>query len=472
MEKSPINLPLIILAALPSAMASIYLLLQPNPILAVLPPLLIPIVLWLGHQPRHGFYLILIMIPFNAWRELMNQYRFLTLSKLIGLFLLGLLLVQVVEDPRRIKRVFTNTWFLLACFSVAVVVSTLYSAFPVESIDNLRMLVSAYLFFFLVLFFVGPEQLKTTLPYILAFSTVIVALIALMGYFFQIEALLLTSDPNITSGRVLGSASNPNLMAATLLVGIPFIVFFLFESRSLKGKLFWTMLFLISSGAIVLSYSRSMILVYGVLLIILLFDNLRRFKVRYTGFISVFAAILFIYGAAKIPETAIWERLASLSAPQIDTSLQRRASYFVVAKAAVKKHPVIGTGPGTFPFIYQHSSFAAAFAEDATGYARSAHNTYLEVVVGTGLIGLIFFLSIILYAFTELYRAHKRVKLSDPHLAALIRSIAWAFIAFLMALMFSSQIFHKYIWLLIGLSVIAGRVASSQHDSGNKTALP
>lgn len=472
MDKARVNLPLILVFGIPLALSSVYLLLQAKPILAIFPPVLIPILLWLGRRPRHGLYLILIMIPFNAWRELISQYRFLTLSKFIGLFLVGILIMQLANDPRRIRRAYSKCWLLLIGFSLVAVVSTFYSDFRGESIDNLRMLVSAYLFLGLVHFFVGPRELQQAIPRIVALSTVVAALIAVAGYLFKIDALLLTSDPSITSGRVLGSASNPNLMAATVLVGIPFIVYYLFESDNLFGRLFWTTLFLISSGAIVLSYSRSMLLVYGILMAILCLDHARRFNVRHTGFASVVIALVLIYGAVKIPETTIWERITTLSAPQTDTSLQRRASYVVVAKDAVKQNPVIGTGPGTFPFIYERSIFASAFAEDATGYARSAHNTYLEVVVGTGVLGLLIFIAAIIYAFGDLYRAHRRFKRDHPRTAALIRSTAWAFMAFLMALLFASQLYHKYVWLFIGLATAANRISLSLKDQGSQKAIP
>jgi O-antigen ligase len=150
--------------------------------------------------------------------------------------------------------------------------------------------------------------------------------------------------------------------------------------------------------------------------------------------------------------------MTTLSAPQTDVSLLRRASYVLVAKNAVKENPFIGTGPGTFPLIYQYSTFASAFAEDSSGYARSAHNTYLEVVVGTGILGLGVFFIIIIWAFIHLYRIHKHLKNDDVIQAALVRSIAWSLVAFLTALMFSSQLYHKYIWLLLGLSFVVDHI--------------
>ena len=95
MDRSHLNLPLVLLTALPLAAARIYLLLQANPYLAIFPPLLAPILVWLGHRPLYALYLIVILIPFNAWRELLSQYQFLTLSKLIGLFLTGILLIHL-----------------------------------------------------------------------------------------------------------------------------------------------------------------------------------------------------------------------------------------------------------------------------------------------------------------------------------------------------------------------------------------
>jgi O-antigen ligase len=217
-------------------------------------------------------------------------------------------------------------------------------------------------------------------------------------------------------------------------------------------------LFFVISTAIAFSYSRSMLIVFALLMVILFFDNIRRFRIKYTGFMAVLTAAIVFYGIAKVPETTIWERLSTLTSPQTDTSLLRRSSYLLAAKDAIGKNPFIGAGPGTFPLIYQQSSYASAFAESAFDYARSAHNTYLEVAVGTGGTGRVLFFGLLFSAFAALYRAHNQAKSDDPAKAAFIRTIGWAFLAFLLALVFVSQLYHKYIWLLFGMALASNRM--------------
>ena len=68
------------------AIGSVALLVaQPKPYLALLLPLIIPILLILIHRPEYGYYLIIALIPLNAWQSLTEKYQFLSISKFVGI---------------------------------------------------------------------------------------------------------------------------------------------------------------------------------------------------------------------------------------------------------------------------------------------------------------------------------------------------------------------------------------------------
>jgi O-antigen ligase len=109
---------------------------------------------------------------------------------------------------------------------------------------------------------------------------------------------------------------------------------------------------------------------------------------KYVGFLILFTASVASFAFHNMATLPLYQRMVTLFQPSEDGSLQRRASYIRVAWESVKRDPFLGSGPGTFAYRYAESKYAPAFAENAMDYNRAAHNTYLEILVGQGVLGL------------------------------------------------------------------------------------
>ena len=92
------------------------LLLRPDPWLAVLPPLLLPVLFLLGRYPECGYYLIVALIPMNAWQGLMDKYEFFTISKLVGILVILSVFLKIVSRQELLNRIKTNLWYPLSGF--------------------------------------------------------------------------------------------------------------------------------------------------------------------------------------------------------------------------------------------------------------------------------------------------------------------------------------------------------------------
>jgi len=435
---------------------SIILLIGPKPLMAFIIVLAIPILIFLAYRPQYGFYIIVFLIPFVCWRALFKTYQFLTISKLIGIWIVIILIIKLAIKKEIDSFLKSNIWYLLFGFFLVSVISTLYSKYPLISINNLRKLATAYIFLALTIIFVKEYQFKKTIPLLLISSLSISALIAIIGALFHIPSLTMNVKSQIIQQRAIGIANDPNFFAAMVLLSLPLIAHFFFVSQSLKFKLLLASLFLLNCYAIVITYSRAAVLVFVFIIILILLEYIKKLRIKYLGFVLLLTSILLFVGIKKIPTTNFWQRMKTLSIPQVDISLSRRVSYIYVSWEAFKKNPLLGSGPGTFPMIYRNSLYATAFGTEESGYARAAHNTYLEVLVGTGLLGLILFCSILGYAFRCLYIAQKRFKQAGRFIdAAYIRSISYSLFSFLTSILFLSNLYHKYIWFLLGLSIIA-----------------
>jgi len=129
-----------------------------------------------------------------------------------------------------------------------------------------------------------------------------------------------------------------------------------------------------------------------------------------------------------------------------------------VAKNAFLNDPILGAGPGAFPRLYAKSNYAHAMAENREDYYRSAHNTYVEILAGTGLAGLIVFGIILALALRSLFRRPLDDSPASIDVALARRTVGYSLLAFLASLVFLSQPYHKYIWLFVGLAIIAERL--------------
>ena len=446
----------------------VLLVAQPKPYLALLLPLIIPILLTLMHHPEYGYYLIIALIPLNAWQGLTEKYPFLTISKLVGIWIVLVLLIKIAIKPDLLNRLKTKLWYPLFGFLFINLISALHSEWFPSSILMLRQFVTAYLFLALTLFFVEEQQFKRIIPLIIVISTSISAFVAVVAKHLQIQCLLLSVKDAAISERAIGTANDPNFFAAMIIISLPLIANFFFTNKSVKVRFFLCVLFINNTYAIVITYSRAMMLVFTLIMVIIFLEHLRKLKLIYLGFFVLMLTVLMGLVVKELPKTAIWERMRSLSTPQIDMSLMRRASYIQVAKKAIMHKPFIGSGPDTFPALYEKSMYSIAFYTKQSGYTRAAHNTYLEIVVGCGILGLAFFLYTLCLSLRYFYKVQYNLRFYDEKQAAYVRSLAYSFISILFSFLFLSAVYLKYLWLFLGLSAVAFNLYKANRGTNGK----
>jgi O-antigen ligase len=89
-------------------------------------------------------------------------------------------------------------------------------------------------------------------------------------------------------------------------------------------------------------------------------------------------------------------------------------------------------------------------------YRRVAHNTYLEILVGSGLLGLGVFLGIVYHALKNYKVAVKNYfRRGDVENELLANTYRTAFIANLLFFLFSSDPASKLFWMFLALSQIS-----------------
>jgi len=103
------------------------------------------------------------------------------------------------------------------------------------------------------------------------------------------------------------------------------------------------------------------------------------------------------------------------------TSVGARFQYWRASAITAVRHPVLGTGPGTFSVTYRQLKPPEA------EMARLTHNDYLEQASDSGLPGALFFTGFVLGSVGWLYRA---ARTSTFHFAVWVGLFGWALQSF------------------------------------------
>jgi O-antigen ligase len=108
-----------------------------------------------------------------------------------------------------------------------------------------------------------------------------------------------------------------------------------------------------------------------------------------------------------------------------------------------------------FPLRYAQSGYAAAFSLDKNEpeLFRRAHNTYLETLAETGVVGL-FSLCGIIWIASRQFRLARLIQLrrGNAQQAAIAAHYLAAFSAIILFFLFLTGINNKYFWVLLALA--------------------
>ena len=445
--------PVLILICVLVSLFSIALLATPYFFLALGPSALVLGYLWLSRWPESGYYFIVFLIPFGAYRG----YKFIQIPWLLAFGLLMIVILQYLPRKRLPQRASFTLWPWLIGFFMINTVATLMTPYPLTAFKNLIMFAIAYLFIFLGLIFISPKGMLRTMPAILVTSISLCAFLAVLGYFFNIPLFA----EKVTSGsfkRGLGGTTDPNNLALMIIVVFPFLVYYLFYTDRFIVRCLALLLMGINVLGLVTTFSRSGALVLIVVCGLLLIEHFRLIKPKLLGILIGGAGICLILFYFMIPEGYLERQMSVLETT--DKSMGRRTSYLYVAWDSFKENPILGTGPGTFPDIYATTDYARKFTSPNKSPRRFAHNSYLEIMVGSGLLGLLTFLFSMGSAFINFFQAQaKFFRAGDLKATALVKTFKISFTGLCIYLMVFSEPLHKHLLVMLVMSQVMRRYA-------------
>jgi O-antigen ligase len=458
LRKEVVAKPLLWIAVMVLVATVAILLTTPYPVLALLPGLCLVALLMLGRYPQAGFFILVFMIPLDAFTGLSAVYPTLTIPKFLGFWIVLVAFFAVLTRKKWPATLRSNLWPALLALLIVCFLSLLFSENRLVALDNVRKLFVVMLIFGLTLIYVDSEYaFGTLLPKVVVFGAALGAVLSLIGALFGISWFTMSMAPDAAAiKRATGAATDPNMFSLMILFSLPLVAHLLFSAASARKRLFWGGVFLLEITTIILTYSRSAALVLCLLLLFLGIRYRHHFKPRHVGLVIVGLLIGLIAVAVMVP-ASYWERHKQVLSRQ-DTSVQARLSYLIVGRDEFLRNPVLGSGLGTFEIAYANSKYAFANPYDLSGASarRSAHNAYVEILVGTGLLGLGVFLLIIGLAWRNFQKAAALSRAGGHlELTSIILAYQLAFTAILIHLLTLSRFNHKYLWMSLALSQVA-----------------
>ncbi|WP_421902108.1 O-antigen ligase family protein [Maridesulfovibrio sp.] len=442
---------------------SLFILTTSKPYLAMAPGLGLIFFFLISRNLELGYFAIIFLLPFAAYRNL-GGIEYLRMHWILAFSIVFVIALQMISNKHRKLDLKSRLWlWLLPYFSVSLVVS-MYSEYPQEALKNVVLQAVAYLFIALGMILVTEKGYSRTLPKVLITSISAGSLSAAIGFFFNVTWFAEKVDGGFKRG--LGVTTDPNSLSMMVLFVMPFLAYMFISQKHPGKRLLALLLVLINLLGLVTTYSRG-----GVLLLIMLvaaigFTYMHLMSARYVGLIMALIGFIVV-GAISVIPPSYWERQVSLvSIGKKDISLKRRASYLIVGWERFVDNPVFGSGTGVFKKYYAESKIADKMVRPGRNRERPAHNTYLEVLVGGGLLSLFLFLGALGQALLNFNHAiRKFIAAGKNDMVMITRTYRMSFVVLSLFLFLFSDLFQKYLLVSFAMSQVALRLSQNSDEA-------
>jgi O-antigen ligase len=276
--------------------------------------------------------------------------------------------------------------------------------------------------------------------------------------FWTVTFVLLAIVGLAHGGKVTDSASlgDENDFALAMNIATAFIVFQIRACRTNRARILYTICLGITLMSMVYTKSRGG-LVGFIPVAIYCWINMPR---KITSLVIAFLLIAIVL--IRAPQ-AYWEKIQLLKQGTEETTGQLRLFYWKTAWKMFLDNPILGVGPGNFPWRIGEYEPPGGFQGRHHG-GRQAHSLYFTLVAELGLVGTILFGMIVWSlvknrnAAMKDYKALRRSLLSKADKIALERAkcliltMDAALIAYFFTGTFISVLYYPYLWLIFGFS--------------------
>jgi hypothetical protein len=205
--------------------------------------------------------------------------------------------------------------------------------------------------------------------------------------------------------RAYGAFPHPNVLGGFLVICLLILIGFLFtlytDRKANLGKILLTVLSLIIvSYGLILTFSRSAWLAFGIAFVCLLAISIwhrHHYRLKLLAEVASWMIILVLMTVALVPD--IWVTRLAATTPLEQQSMEQRADYYVQARDLFLDHWYQGVGLGDYTgALYDRDTTRAAWDY------QPVHNIYVLAATEVGLFGGLLFMAIAIQFFQLILR--------------------------------------------------------------------
>jgi len=388
------------------------------------------------------FLNVLVALP--ALFLLVNNYPYLMISSILLIILIGIIFflskpLIIIQDKSVLSiLIIIYIYFIFSYFYSGQLVSKLVAYSFLKNDGNFFF---CYLLFFILA--VPFFNYKKTVNLFFSFLFIIFSLFSLFGIFeFVIKktSLMITTDPSKGSMFTALNYAHNATGSVYAVVCLFALIFFLNDSKK-KLKFLYLAVLIICLAGLSLTKSMGSYIGFAVAVVPILWINYRSIK-KFLIIISIFIImsipIIFLTGIYKriIQIFNYSSDIHDLYTTAVRLELWKKAWYLFL------KSPIFGIGFGRFndivPYNYQRlkgfPGILSLYTDSNFVFtASTAHNSYLQFLAETGIVGLGLLILFWVLCFRIIYKAYnfsnniyyKRIYLSS--LASIIALFALSF---------------------------------------------
>jgi O-antigen ligase len=344
----------------------------------------------------------------------------------------------------------TREIVLAACLAAWAVLGVPFSYWPGGSLSLLLdLFIKSLAVFWLIANLVGTPARFRAVALTLVLASVPLASVALMNF---LSGDLAPGGDHQGFKRIAGYDApltrNPNDLALTLNLILPFSVACLIQARSALARAILLGIVVLVAAAVVLTFSRAGFLTLATMLALYLWKLSRSTRRAW----AVAVVLLALVALPLLPGSYL-QHMGTITDIRTDQtgSAQARWGGMVAATKLALEHPFLGVGAG----------MNILALNEAQGPSwKEVHNVYLEYAADLGLPGLVLFLALFCCCISRARRA-QRAAAGVPGLEDLFHygvAVEVSLVAFAVAAMFHPVGYHFYFFIIAGLAVAIGRL--------------
>ncbi len=373
----------------------------------------------------------------------------------LTLLCLASLIVKALNS-KKFEWNFDGLGVIISLMLVVYLFASITSFAPFKSIQIWAVYFAFMIFYFVIVNTIKSKEQLFNLLTVFSLSGLAVCIYGILQYIFGWNVTQAWMDEEMFEDikmRIYSTLENPNVLGEYILLVLPISISLMWTKKNILPKLFYALISLIMAVALILTFSRGCWI--GIMASAAIFITF------VAGKLWGLALLALPFVPMIMPESII-NRFMSIGDMK-DSSTSYRVYIWMGTLLMLKDFWLTGVGLGTEAFtqVYPFYSYSSIVAPHA-------HNMFLQIMVESGIIGIVMFLFLIFMFVKKLIDGYQYVK-KDSELSVLIVGIAAAVFGFLVQGLFDNCFYNYRVfmifWAVIAIGIAAVYVARSDYNS-------